>query len=187
MEKIVVIPALNPDEKLENIINRSLELDNQVIVVNDGSEETYEPFFRELSKKVIVLTHKENQGKGETIKTALKYMRQELWYYDMIGICIMAANMSARMMSASYNYLMNCYFVFHEEKKMTTGMSYMMLAIVLFVFNNLILDFFLKWLFIPLYVAKIMTEITLFIISWTVQRKFIFQDKKEIHFIEKKW
>ncbi len=38
MERIVIIPALNPDEGLRDLVQRNLELENQVILVDDGSD-----------------------------------------------------------------------------------------------------------------------------------------------------
>lgn len=38
MERIVIIPELNPDEGLRDLVQRNLELENQVILVDDGSD-----------------------------------------------------------------------------------------------------------------------------------------------------
>ncbi len=86
MERIVIIPALNPDERLRGLVERNWELGNQVILVDDGSDKDHAKLFWELSEKCIVLHHKENQGKGAAIKTALKYIREELWECSVIGI-----------------------------------------------------------------------------------------------------
>lgn len=86
MERIVIIPALNPDEGLRDLVERNWELENQVILVNDGSDKKYEKLFWELGEKCIVLHHNTNQGKGAAIKTALKYIRDELWECSVIGI-----------------------------------------------------------------------------------------------------
>ena len=75
MEFIVIIPALNPEPCLEKLVDRLWELENQVLVVDDGSETEYRESFQRLEKKCIVLHHKENQGKGEAIKTALQFFR----------------------------------------------------------------------------------------------------------------
>lgn len=50
MNRIVIIPALNPDEKLKELIERNWELENQIILVDDGSDEKYMQFFRELGE-----------------------------------------------------------------------------------------------------------------------------------------
>lgn len=55
-------------------------------MVDDGSGEDYSQFFWMLGEKCIVLHHRENRGKGAAIKTALRYIKNELWGYSVIGI-----------------------------------------------------------------------------------------------------
>lgn len=86
MERTVIIPALNPDEGLREIVERNWELENQIILVDDGSDKKYERLFWELGEKCIVLHYEENRGKGEAIKTALKYIKEELWECRVVGI-----------------------------------------------------------------------------------------------------
>ena len=62
-------------------------------------------------------------------------------------------------------------------------MDYLALAGVILVLNNIFLQGFL-YLHIPVYPAKILTEITLFLISWLVQGKVIFR-KREVNRDEK--
>ena len=85
MEYIVIIPALNPEPCLEKLVDRLWELENQVLIVDDGSGKEYRERFQKLEKKCIVLHHKENKGKGEAIKTALQYIRSKLWEYGAIA------------------------------------------------------------------------------------------------------
>jgi len=74
---VVVIPALNPDEMLINYVE---ELKNYhfslIVIVNDGSDRSHIPIFAELDKMegCIVLTHEYNQGKGQALKTAFRYI-----------------------------------------------------------------------------------------------------------------
>ena len=86
MERTVIIPELNPDEGLREIVERNWELENQIILVDDGSDKKYERLFWELGEKCIVLHHEENRGKGEAIKTALKYIKEELGECRVVGI-----------------------------------------------------------------------------------------------------
>lgn len=86
MERIVIIPALNQEEGLRDLVEANWNRKNQVILVDDGSDEKYEKLFRELSEKCIVLHHKRNQGKGAAIKTALRYIKEELWECSVIGL-----------------------------------------------------------------------------------------------------
>lgn len=340
MERIVIIPALNPNEKLRDVVERNWELENQIIIVDDGSDEKYTQFFWELGEKCIVLHHKENMGKGAAIKTALKYIKEELWECSVIGImdadgqhlpddmekllmkaaanpealilgtrtidhavplpsrlgnqitrkvfhltagakvsdtqtglrafssrmldfmikipgeryeyemnvlvtcakkkipiievpvqtiyfnknnscshfrkvrdsiriysqllkfsmisfssflldyslfvlltfllpeetgCITAANVIARIASGTYNYMMNCRMVFREKLSVKTAVDYLALAAMILLLNNVILQIFLLALQIPVYPAKILTECTLFLISWIIQKQVIFK------------
>ncbi|MBS6676886.1 MAG: bifunctional glycosyltransferase family 2/GtrA family protein [Clostridiales bacterium] len=343
MEYLVIIPALDPEPCLEKLVDRLWELGNQVLVVDDGSRSEYKECFQRLEKKCIVLHHKENKGKGEAIKTALQYIRSELWEYGAVGVMdadgqhlpedmekllmqaginsrtlilgtrifdqsvpwksrmgnqitrkifqittgakisdtqtglrafssdlldfmleipgeryeyemnvlincvkkgipimevpistiyhdkgnscshfrkvrdsiriyrkllkfsassfssflldyllfliftaflpstaggILGANIGARLLSAVYNYTMNCHFVFHEKQSVRTGSEYIALAGFILMLNNLILEFLTMILEIPVYPAKILTEITLFLVSWLVQKKLIFGKRK---------
>ncbi len=346
MNRVVIIPALNPDACLMDIVNRNWELENQIVVVDDGSDETYRRFFWELSEKCIVLRHEQNRGKGEAIKTALRYIREELWECGVIGIMdadgqhladdmekllmkaagnpgalilgsrtidgkvpwksrvgkqltrkvfslttgvkvsdtqtglrafssglldfmleiqgeryeyemnvlvtcakqkvemievpvetiyhdednscshfrkfrdsyriyrnllkfslvsfssflldyvlfalllflfpkavweVVAANIGARLISAGYNYTMNCRVVFHEKRNMRTAAEYLLLAGMVLLFNNLILQMLVFGLHIEVHMAKMMTEIILFLMSWLVQKEVIFKNR------EKQW
>ncbi|BDH60194.1 dolichol-phosphate mannosyltransferase [Lysinibacillus sp. PLM2] len=72
----VIIPALNPTEKLIDYV-RQLKSQSiaEIIVVNDGSGEPYIHIFDTLHTSGIctVLTHEVNRGKGRSLKTAFHY------------------------------------------------------------------------------------------------------------------
>lgn len=67
---IILIPSLNPDDRLVKLVDelRANEFDN-IIVVNDGSSEEYNKYFNSLEGKAIVLKHAVNLGKGRALKT----------------------------------------------------------------------------------------------------------------------
>lgn len=73
----LVIPSLNPDEKLGKTIKSMLEagFDN-IIVVDDGSDEEHKLFFPTANNNITLLTHEVNRGKGAALKTAFKYIKQ---------------------------------------------------------------------------------------------------------------
>ena len=93
---------------------------------------------------------------------------------------ILIANVAARMISGMYNYYMNCRYVFHSKKTMHTGMQYLMLAGLILCMNNLILEVYTKLFTVPVYTAKVLTEISLFIISFIIQKRMIFQKAQKI-------
>ena len=107
---------------------------------------------------------------GETIEVVIA--RAESGEYK--EQTVLGANILARLVSAFYNYCMNCYFVFHKEKKIQTAMQYFELAAFILVMNNIILEALTQIIHMPVYPAKILTECTLFLISWLVQNFLIF-------------
>ncbi|MGN0160860.1 MAG: glycosyltransferase [Lachnospiraceae bacterium] len=72
----VIIPSLNPDEKLMMVVNSLIETGfNDIVLVNDGSDADHmEPFnkAKELGQ-CTVLHHEINRGKGRALKTAFEY------------------------------------------------------------------------------------------------------------------
>ena len=81
----IIIPSLNPDEKLirtlDGILNKGFY---KVIVVDDGSDaEHKKPFEYAAKKGCTVLTHEVNKGKGRALKTAFEYC---MTCSDCIGV-----------------------------------------------------------------------------------------------------
>lgn len=70
-EPWVIIPAFNENKNITDIVKRSLNICNNVIVVDDGSKDNT----GEIAKKegAIVLTHPLNMGKGAALKTGCDY------------------------------------------------------------------------------------------------------------------
>jgi glycosyltransferase involved in cell wall biosynthesis len=72
----VVIPSLNPDEKLIPTVKGMIDLGfSDILVVNDGSSPEHLRPFEEAAAfpQVTVLVHEVNKGKGRALKTAMKY------------------------------------------------------------------------------------------------------------------
>lgn len=77
MKATVILPSLNPDEKMVKTVKGLLcEGFDDIVVVDDGSNEEHKKYFQEVSKLtgVEVLTHAENRGKGRAMKTAFEYI-----------------------------------------------------------------------------------------------------------------
>ena len=72
----IIIPALNPTDKLLTLVDELTNKGfNDIIVVNDGSGEEYNNIFEKLPKSVKLLNHKTNLGKGAALKTAIKELK----------------------------------------------------------------------------------------------------------------
>ena len=77
MQVCVIVPSLNPDEKLVNTVTGLIEYGfDDIIVINDGSDSAHLAPFQTLDayKEVTLLTHEVNKGKGRAMKTAFEYV-----------------------------------------------------------------------------------------------------------------
>lgn len=101
-----------------------------------------------------------------------------VWLYPSGTVYVLYANIIARLISGAYNYFLNCRFVFHSGAKWKTALQYVCLAVGILCLNSLILHFYNGILHIPVYAAKILTELSLFIISFLVQKKLIFAGRR---------
>lgn len=86
-DTVVVIPSLNPDDKLQGTVDGILGKGfSHVIVVDDGSDaEHKEPFEYAESHGCTVLTHEVNRGKGCAMKTAFSYIEEHHEYDECPG------------------------------------------------------------------------------------------------------
>lgn len=83
---VVIIPAYKPDKTLVTITDQLWAYGCQMVVVDDGSGKEYQQIFDKVRDICIVLRHSENHGKGAAIKTALRYIKEELWDIGLVGI-----------------------------------------------------------------------------------------------------
>ncbi len=72
----IVLPSLNPDEKLTNLLKNLIEEFDDIIIVNDGSDNDHLAPFKQASgwSNCHVLTHEVNKGKGRALKTAFDFI-----------------------------------------------------------------------------------------------------------------
>ena len=89
---------------------------------------------------------------------------------------IVAGNILARVISAAFNYNLNRFIVFRSNvSPRQTGLAYAALALGILAGNSVILSVFINWIGLVPALAKVLTELTLFITSYVVQKKLIFK------------
>ena len=72
MKITIIIPSLNPNEKLIKLTNELIDFGfNDIIVVNDGSTSEYDKIFNNLPSIIKIIKHDINRGKGEALKSAI--------------------------------------------------------------------------------------------------------------------
>ncbi|MFN2541867.1 MAG: glycosyltransferase family 2 protein [Chthoniobacterales bacterium] len=75
----VVIPAFNEEGHIADVVRRTRDKIDNVLVIDDGSSDATAERAREAGAEVVV--HPQNRGKGEAIKTGLRHWldRQFAW------------------------------------------------------------------------------------------------------------
>lgn len=85
----ILIPAYNPTNILVELVeNLKKSGYTKIIVVNDGSKK--EDIFKKIEKKVILLKHDKNLGKGKALKTGLDYCLNNV--ENIIGVITVDAD-----------------------------------------------------------------------------------------------
>lgn len=163
------------------------EVKIETIYVNDNAGTHYSPFKDTMKIFFEVLKFSAASFTGFLVdlglftlftwlaKTFFVDPSTDAWQYWIIG-----SNISARIISASVNFTLNYIFVFRSKKKVWKALlEYALLAIFVLVVNTT-----LVWLLTTkagMYevLAKIIVEGTMFIVSWIIQRLFVFRKKKK--------
>ena len=77
MKKIVLIPSYEPDNNLIKLVkDLNKEKEFEIVIVNDGSNETFNKIFEEVEKYGKVISYKHNKGKGYALKKGIKYIKE---------------------------------------------------------------------------------------------------------------
>lgn len=77
---MVIVPSLNPDEKLMKVVDGIVNAGfSNILLVNDGSLPEHTQAFRDVEEFITckVLNHEKNFGKGRALKTAFAYVLSE--------------------------------------------------------------------------------------------------------------
>ncbi len=96
------------------------------------------------------------------------------------ALMILVSNVTARVISASFNYFLNRRFVFGAEKSARSAASYFLLALFILALNNAVLELLTQVIHIYALPAKLITEMLLFSVSWLVQSRVIFRKKGDV-------
>lgn len=88
----------------------------------------------------------------------------------------------ARIVSSIYNYSVNKRVVFSASKsssKLGTLCKYFTLVLIIWVFNTIILKMATTYLGIPFAIAKIIADIIMYFVSFTLQRDLVFRKRNK--------
>lgn len=83
----ILIPSYEPDENLIPLVNSLKELGFEIILVNDGSDESYDEIFNQVKDKVHYLKQTPNRGKGQALRYGFSYANIHNENMDFVITC----------------------------------------------------------------------------------------------------
>ena len=71
---VILVPSYEPDCELKNVVKGLYKAGYQILVVNDGSSEEYDPIFNDVNQYCSYLKSDRNYGKGHALKIGYQYI-----------------------------------------------------------------------------------------------------------------
>ncbi len=139
---------------------------------------------QKIHKDQMEVIEEDKNKKSRGVKIILLYLISSLSSFLLDYFCyslflltlsnLIISNILARIISSSYNFIVNKKVVFKSKNYLKKEiLNYYLLVIIILMVNTLILKL-LSNLISP-YFAKVIVEISLFIISYLIQKKYIFK------------
>ena len=146
----------------------------ETIYINDNAGTHYNPFkdTMRIFKEVIKFSASSLIGflVDYTCFTLLTLIPNDWAYW------VLMCNIIARVISASVNFTINYKVVFRSKEKLWLAiLKYVGLALFILGCNTALLWLLVNQAGMNKYLAKIIVEVTMFIVSWLVQRLFVFR------------
>lgn len=155
-----------------------IEVKIETIYIDNNSGTHYNPFkdTMKIFKEVIKFSASSLIGFGVDFGLySLLVLIPCPWVYWLI-----AANVIARIISASVNFTINYKFVFKSKENIWKAIfEYAGLAIFILACDTLLLWLLVNNAHMNEHLAKIIVEGTMFIVSWLIQRLFVFRRRKK--------
>lgn len=81
MKTSIIMPVYNEEATIKRVLDtvKSVEIDKEIIVVDDGSTDNTSQILRQINDPQIrVFYHQKNQGKGAAVRTALEHVSGDI-------------------------------------------------------------------------------------------------------------
>ena len=78
MNTVILIPAYKPTQAILTLLRKLNEQKQSVLVVNDGSDESYNKIFKEAENYATVIHQHPNGGKGAALKAGIRYIKDTM-------------------------------------------------------------------------------------------------------------
>ena len=73
---LILIPSYEPDTKIIDVVDSLTMNDYPILVVNDGSNSSFDRVFEQIKSKITYLSYEENKGKGYALKYGFSKIKE---------------------------------------------------------------------------------------------------------------
>ena len=171
-------------ERYEYEMNMLLELANQKIPIKEMLIETIyisnnaSSHFRVIKDSIIIYKNILKFSFSSILSFIIDFIALFILQKSMLQlpteVALLFAVIGARSISSIFNYLFNKYIIFKRANQ-NSLYKYYFLVVCMLGLNYLSLYILTINLSIPLWIAKLTTEVSLFFLSYIVQRKWVFK------------
>jgi len=171
-------------ERYEYEMNMLLELANQKIPIKEMLIETIyisnnaSSHFRVIKDSIIIYKNILQFSLSSILSFIIDFIALFILQKSMLQlpteVALLFAVIGARSISSIFNYLFNKYIIFKRANQ-NSLYKYYFLVVCMLGLNYLSLYILTINLSIPLWIAKLTTEIVLFFLNYIVQRKWVFK------------
>lgn len=152
----------------EKIKIKEIEIETIYIDNNSNSH------FNALKDSIIIYKEFIKFSLSSIISFILDYLLYTILY--LLSNKLIFSNILARIISSTTNYTINKKVVFkNKQKPSKTIIKYLLLSISILLINTLILSILVNKLNLNAILAKVITEVLLFVFSYKVQQQLIFK------------
>ncbi|MGI6239431.1 MAG: GtrA family protein [Christensenellales bacterium] len=160
----------------ENI--RIREIDIETIYIDDNASSHFKAIRDSMKIYSQILKFAASSFVGFLIDYAL-FSLLSVATAGMGAVSIPLSNVAARVVSASANYAINRSLIFKSKGGVViSAAQYAALAALILLGNTLLITFLTERAGVNRYLAKLLTEISLFFFSWLMQKHVIFREKR---------
>ncbi len=158
--------------KRSNILIRQLPIATIYENKNDGTH--FRPFYDSISVMMPIFKFCSSSILSGSLDFVLFFV------FKWLTGSLLWSTVTARVISSVFNYIVNKTFVFDSKhlSKRQSALRYFGLVIVVMLINYCLMFFLTEVISISDLYSKLITEITLFTISFAVQKFFIFRKSK---------
>lgn len=174
-----------PGERFEFEMNILLDADKEgcsfsQVNINTVYHENHSSHFRTIVDSAKVYIPLLKFSASSLLSGVLDFSLLMIFQYFQLSLLLSV--ISARAFSSVFNYSVNRSFVFAKGKRPDNCENslpkYFSLVLIIMALNYELIRFINLRLGVPVFYAKVLTEFILFLLSYTVQKAFVFRSKR---------